>query len=162
MTANDASATLVGPDGCDSGNRPGTNKVDHRSVETRPIPASQDSGTGESGILGDSLSRARGSRAPFLVVETISSAGAVKARADAATATTDPGPLSEIVERVLTVERAGAMLGISRASAYRAAHRWLETDGAEGLPVVVISRRRLVVPVAALQRLLETARSVAS
>ena len=77
-------------------------------------------------------------------------------------ATTDPGPLSEIVERVLTVERAGAILGLSRASAYRAAHRWLETDGAEGLPVVVISRRRLVVPVAALRRLLETARSVAS
>jgi hypothetical protein len=70
--------------------------------------------------------------------------------------------LFEIVERVLTVERAGAILGLSRASAYRAAHRWLETDGSEGLPVVVISRRRLVVPVAALQRLLETARSVAS
>jgi len=108
------------------------------------------------------LSRARGLRAPFLVVETISSAGTATARADAATATADPGPLSEIAERVLTVERAGAILGLSRASAYRAAHRWLETDGAEGLPVVVISRRRLVVPVAALQRLLETARSVAS
>jgi hypothetical protein len=70
--------------------------------------------------------------------------------------------LSEIVERVLTVERAGAILGISRASAYRAAHRWLETDGTEGLPVIAISRRRLVVPVAALRRLLETARSIAS
>jgi hypothetical protein len=81
---------------------------------------------------------------------------------DKATTPGDPGPLSEIVERVLTVEKAGAILGLSRASAYRAAHRWLETDGAEGLPVVVISRRRLVVPVAALRRLLETARSIAS
>jgi hypothetical protein len=107
------------------------------------------------------LSRARGSRAPFLRVATISGAE-TSVRADTAAAPNDPGPLSEIVERVLTVERAGVILGLSRASAYRAAHRWLETDGAEGLPVVVISRRRLVVPVAALQRLLETARAVAS
>lgn len=71
-------------------------------------------------------------------------------------------PLAENNERVLTVERAGAILGLSRASAYRAAHRWLDTNGVEGLPVVVISCRRLVVPVAALQRLLETARSIAS
>jgi len=95
-------------------------------------------------------------------VATISGSGTATARTDTATATADPGALSEIVERVLTVEQAGALLGLSRASAYRAAHRWLETDGAEGLPVVVISRRRLVVPVAALQRLLETARSFAS
>ena len=79
-------------------------------------------------------------------------------------ATTAPErrPLADNNERVLTVERAGAILGLSRASAYRAAHRWLDTSGAEGLPVVVISRRRLVVPVAALRRLLETARSIAS
>ena len=57
-------------------------------------------------------------------------------------------------ERVISVERAGALLGLSRASAYRAAHRWLETNGSEGLPVVVLSRRRMLVPVAALDRLL--------
>jgi hypothetical protein len=71
-------------------------------------------------------------------------------------------PLADIEERVVSVERAGALLGLSRASAYRAAHRWLDTNGAEGLPVVVLSRRRMLVPVAALDRLLETARGFAS
>ena len=71
-------------------------------------------------------------------------------------------PLADIEERVVSVERAGALLGLSRASAYRAAHRWLDTNGAEGLPVVVLSRRRMLVPVAALDRLLETARGYAS
>jgi len=79
-----------------------------------------------------------------------------------ATTSEEHRSLAENNERVLTVERAGAILGLSRASAYRAAHRWLDTRGAEGLPVVVISGRRLVVPVAALQGLLETARSIAS
>lgn len=64
-------------------------------------------------------------------------------------------------ERVITIERAGTILGISRAAAYRAAHRWLDSDGREGLPVVVLSQRRMLVPVAALERLLETARPVA-
>ena len=71
-------------------------------------------------------------------------------------------PLADLEVRVVSVERAGALLRLSRASAYRAAHRWLETNGAEGLPVVVLSRRRMVVPVAALERLLETARGIAS
>jgi hypothetical protein len=62
-------------------------------------------------------------------------------------------------ERVLTVEQAGALLGLSRASAYRAAHRWLDTNGTAGLPVLVVSERRLVVPIAALERLLTTALS---
>jgi len=64
--------------------------------------------------------------------------------------------------RVVSVERAGQILGLSRASAYRAAHRWLATSGAEGLPVVVLSHRRMLVPVAALEGLLGTARHVAS
>ncbi len=71
-------------------------------------------------------------------------------------------PLADGAERVLSVERAGALLGLSRASAYRAVHRWLDTNGTEGLPVVVISHRRLVVPVAALERLLETAQPLPS
>jgi hypothetical protein len=71
-------------------------------------------------------------------------------------------PLADTQKRVISVERAGALLGLSRASAYRAAHRWLDTGGSEGLPVVVLSRRRMLVPVAALERLLETARGLVS
>lgn len=41
---------------------------------------------------------------------------------------------------VLTVEEAAAVLRISRAAAYEQARVWRETDGREGLPVVVIGR----------------------
>lgn len=41
---------------------------------------------------------------------------------------------------VLTVEEAAAVLRISRAAAYEQARIWRETDGREGLPVVVIGR----------------------
>lgn len=102
---------------------------------------------GVRGALIPGVSETSGSAAP---AGTTDSAGA------------DRRPLADIAARVLTVEQAGRLLGLSRASAYRAVHRWLETGGAEGLPVVVISHRRLVVPVAALQRLLETALSVPS
>jgi hypothetical protein len=97
-------------------------------------------------------------------MNTISMREAIQNTTDRFMATTATAhePLTKHNERVLTVERAGAILGLSRASSYRAAHRWIDTNGVEGLPVVVISCRRLVVPVAALQRLLETARSIAS
>lgn len=62
----------------------------------------------------------------------------------------------------MSVEEAGALLGLSRASSYRAAQRWLTTHGSEGLPVIAISHRRFVVPVAAFERLLETARPIVS
>jgi hypothetical protein len=137
-------------------------RPEKRIGSTGPIRLSHRLCTGESQNCADFLSRAKGSRAPFLFVETGSGAEATTVRADTTVPRPEVGPLSDIVDRVLTVERAGAILGLSRASAYRAAHRWLETDGAEGLPVLVISRRRLVVPVAALQRLLETARALAS
>jgi hypothetical protein len=75
--------------------------------------------------------------------------------------TTDASPRKGD-ERVVSVERAGEVFGLSRASAYRAAHRWLDTGGAEGLPVVVLSRRRMLVPIAALEQLLETACPLAS
>ncbi|MGH9152699.1 MAG: helix-turn-helix domain-containing protein [Acidimicrobiales bacterium] len=39
---------------------------------------------------------------------------------------------------VLTVEEAAAVLRISRAAAYEQARIWRETDGRDGLPVVVI------------------------
>jgi hypothetical protein len=54
---------------------------------------------------------------------------------------------------VLTVEEAATMLRIGRTAAYDAARRWLETNGAEGLPVVRLGRR-LRVPCHALDRLL--------
>ncbi len=81
---------------------------------------------------------------------------------DNAGGVTVASPLAENGERVISIERAGALLGLSRASAYRAAHRWLDTHGAEGLPVVVLPHRRLLVPVAALERLLTTAQPTAS
>jgi hypothetical protein len=57
----------------------------------------------------------------------------------------------------ISVPRAGELLGISRAAAYRAAARWLDTGGREGLPVVRLGKRRVVVPLAALRDLLGAA-----
>lgn len=51
---------------------------------------------------------------------------------------------------VLTVDEAATVLRISRAAAYEQARIWRETDGREGLPVVVIGRS-LRVPKAALE-----------
>ena len=51
---------------------------------------------------------------------------------------------------VLTVEEAAAVLRISRAAAYEQARIWRETDGRDGLPVVVIGRS-LRVPKARLE-----------
>ena len=41
---------------------------------------------------------------------------------------------------VLTVEEAATRLRIGRNAAYALARRWLETDGSEGLPVLVLGR----------------------
>jgi transposase len=57
-------------------------------------------------------------------------------------------------EGVLTVEEAARILRIGRGTAYAQARRWRETNGREGLPVIVLGRS-LRVPHAALQRLLE-------
>lgn len=54
---------------------------------------------------------------------------------------------------VLTVEEAARYLRIGRASAYELARRFRETDGREGLPVVVLGRS-LRVPRHALEQLL--------
>lgn len=51
---------------------------------------------------------------------------------------------------VLTVEGAAAVLRISRAAAYEQVRIWRETDGRDGLPVVVIGRS-LRVPKARLE-----------
>jgi hypothetical protein len=59
--------------------------------------------------------------------------------------------------RVIRVEEAGELFGLKRAAAYRAAHRWLDTNGREGLPVLRLNGHKLVVPVAALNHLLTTA-----
>ncbi|CAN5470631.1 hypothetical protein BH18ACT1_BH18ACT1_09380 [soil metagenome] len=54
---------------------------------------------------------------------------------------------------VFTVEEAARYLRIGRASAYELARRFRETDGREGLPVVVLGRS-LRVPRHALEQLL--------
>lgn len=52
----------------------------------------------------------------------------------------------------LTVEEAAAVLRIGRTAAYLLARRWLDSGGAEGLPVVRFGRL-LRVPVHELERL---------
>jgi hypothetical protein len=54
------------------------------------------------------------------------------------------------------VETAAKILGVSRAAAYRAANRFRETHGEEGLPIRLIGERRMLVSVPALRVLLET------
>lgn len=61
--------------------------------------------------------------------------------------TASPGPPT-----FLTVEEAAAVLRIGRTAAYLLARRWLDSGGAEGLPVVRFGRL-LRVPVHELERL---------
>jgi excisionase family DNA binding protein len=53
--------------------------------------------------------------------------------------------------KLMTVPQAARALRIGRSTAYELANAWLDSDGAEGLPVVRIGRS-LRVPVAALDR----------
>jgi excisionase family DNA binding protein len=53
--------------------------------------------------------------------------------------------------KLMTVPQAARALRIGRSTAYDLAHAWLDSEGAEGLPVVRIGRS-LRVPVAALDR----------
>lgn len=55
----------------------------------------------------------------------------------------------------LSIADAAVVLGISKANAYRMAHRYEQTQGAEGIPVIRFGRR-LVVPSARLEALLST------
>ncbi len=57
------------------------------------------------------------------------------------------------VEPTLDVETGGRLCGLGRSKAYEQARRWLDTDGAEGLPCVRFGRT-LRVPTAAVLRLL--------
>lgn len=61
-----------------------------------------------------------------------------------------PHPLEQAT---ITVEHAGQILGVSRPTAYAMANEYENTNGASGLPVIRCGRR-LVVPTAALWRLL--------
>lgn len=58
-----------------------------------------------------------------------------------------PGPAT------VSVADAALILGISRASAYRMARLYVDSQGAEGIPAIRLGRR-LVVPYARLQVLL--------
>jgi transposase len=55
--------------------------------------------------------------------------------------------------KTMSIGEAAKHLGISRGVAYEAAHLFLDSAGAEGLPVLRLGRR-LVVPVARLEQLL--------
>jgi hypothetical protein len=57
---------------------------------------------------------------------------------------------------LLSVPEAGALLGLSPRAAYRAAERWIATQGREGLPCLRLGERRLVVSVARLAEWLGT------
>ncbi len=57
------------------------------------------------------------------------------------------------VEPTLDVETGGRLCGLGRSKAYEQARRWLDTDGAEGLPCIAFGRT-LRVPTAAVLRLL--------
>jgi leucine-zipper of insertion element IS481 len=59
-----------------------------------------------------------------------------------------------------TVEQAAQALGISRVAAYRSAARFRATDGIEGLPVLLLGGRRLLVPIPALRSWLATGQPV--
>ena len=56
------------------------------------------------------------------------------------------------IPKLITVPQAARALQIGRSTAYDLAHAWLDSRGAEGLPVVLIGRT-MRVPVAALERL---------
>ena len=59
-----------------------------------------------------------------------------------------------------SVEQAAEAVGISRPAAYRSAARFRATHGAEGLPVLLLGGRRLLVPVPALKAWLATGQPV--
>ena len=61
--------------------------------------------------------------------------------------------MSDVVEFGLfvTVPEVARRLQISRTAAYQLARRWLESDGAEGIPAVRIGRS-IRVPAAAFER----------
>lgn len=54
----------------------------------------------------------------------------------------------------MPIPEGGRCLGLGRRASYEAAHRYLDSGGAEGLPVIRVGERKLVVPVAQLRRLL--------
>jgi hypothetical protein len=58
-----------------------------------------------------------------------------------------------VLEPTLDVERAGALCGLGRSKAYVEARRFIDTDGAEGLPVIPFGRT-LRVPTATLLSML--------
>jgi hypothetical protein len=58
------------------------------------------------------------------------------------------------LEPTMSVERAGALLGLGRSSAYEAARQFLDSDGVVGLPVLRFNARTLRCPTAKVLELL--------
>jgi hypothetical protein len=62
-------------------------------------------------------------------------------------------------EPVLTVERAGALFKLKRSKSYSEARRYIDTDGAEGLPAVAFGRTLRCPTALVLERLGLSART---
>jgi hypothetical protein len=69
-------------------------------------------------------------------------------------------PLFEDLPLVLTIAEAAGVLRISRSSAYLLARRYLDSGGAEGLPVLCLGGTSMRVPKWALLDLVRTGRVV--
>jgi hypothetical protein len=59
----------------------------------------------------------------------------------------------DLKPKTISIDEAARHLGVSRGVAYDAAHDFLNSEGAEGLPVIRLGRR-MVVPVARLEQML--------
>ena len=60
-------------------------------------------------------------------------------------------PTSANSRDFIRIQEAAKRLGISKNSAYQAAHRYIETGGREGMPCIKLGGRYLV-PTASLER----------
>jgi hypothetical protein len=96
------------------------------------------------------------SRAPALTTAIDLDGRQVLVRADNVAVPAPPTVDLDALGLTCTVEEAARVLGISRAAAYRAAGRFRATHGVEGLPILLLGERRMLVSVPALRRLLET------
>lgn len=60
-------------------------------------------------------------------------------------------PTSNTSRDFIRIQEAAKRLGISKNSAYQAAHQYLDTEGREGIPCIKL-RGRYLVPAASLEK----------